>query len=95
MAKLGVGIIGVGEMGKRHAENLARLVPQARLVAIADANLETARSVARTLEVERYYGSADDMLAQADVQAVVIASPAKFHPEGIRLAAAAGKHILC
>jgi len=95
MVRLGVGIIGVGEMGKRHAENLARLVPEARLVAIADANLETARSVARTLEVERYYGNSDDLLPQGDVQAVVIASPAKFHPEGIRSAAAAGKHIFC
>ena len=30
MRKLGVGVLGVGEMGKRHAENLRRLVPEAR-----------------------------------------------------------------
>ena len=36
MKKLGVGVLGVGEMGKRHADNLRRLVPQARLVAVAD-----------------------------------------------------------
>ena len=29
MRKLGVGVLGVGEMGKRHAENLRRLVPEA------------------------------------------------------------------
>ena len=95
MAKLGVGVIGVGEMGRQHAHNIARLIPDARLVAIADANLEVARSVARSFEVERYYGSADELVAQSDLQAVVIASPPKFHPEGIRSAAAAGKHILC
>ncbi len=45
MRKLGVGVLGVGEMGKRHAENLRRLVPEARLVAVADAFLERARQV--------------------------------------------------
>ena len=31
MRKLGIGVLGVGEMGKRHAENLRRLVPHAQL----------------------------------------------------------------
>lgn len=95
MSKLGVGVIGVGEMGKRHAENLARLVPHARLVAVADTDLERARSVAQELEVEHAYDSAEALVARHDVQAVVIASPAKFHTPAIQVAAAAGKHILC
>jgi inositol 2-dehydrogenase len=95
MSKLGVGVIGVGEMGKRHAENLARLVPQARLVAVADTDFERARSVARELEVEHAYNSSEALVARHDVQAVVIASPAKFHTPAIQVAAAAGKHILC
>ena len=33
MQKLGVGVLGVGEMGRRHAENLRHLVPNGRLVA--------------------------------------------------------------
>ena len=36
MHKLGMGVLGVGEMGRRHAENLRRLVPQAKLIAVAD-----------------------------------------------------------
>src|SRR5208282_3269961 len=95
MSKLGVGVVGVGEMGKRHAENLARLVPKARLVAVADKDLERARSVAQELEVEHSYDSAEALVARHDVQAVVIASPAKFHAPAIQVAAAAGKHILC
>ena len=54
MRKLGVGVLGVGEMGKRHAENLRRLVPEARLVAIADASAERARMVAEELEIENW-----------------------------------------
>ena len=30
MKKLGVGVLGVGEMGRKHAENIRRLVPEAR-----------------------------------------------------------------
>lgn len=95
MNKLGVGVVGVGAMGKRHAENLARLVPKARLVALADPDLERAHAVASELEVEHYYSSVEDLVAQKDVQAVVIVSPAKFHPHGVKVAAAGGKAILC
>lgn len=95
MAKLGIGVLGVGEMGKRHAENLRRLVPEARLVAVADVAAERARQVAAELEIEHSFGSLDDMVARKDIQAVVIVTPDKFHAQGIRTAAAAGKDILC
>lgn len=78
MTKLGVGVVGVGEMGKRHAENLARLVPKARLVAVADPDLARARAVASELEVEHCYSSVEELVARKDVEAVVIVSPPSF-----------------
>jgi len=95
MAKLGIGVVGVGEMGKRHAENLRRLVPQAKLIAVADANGERARQVAEELEIESSYSSLDAMLERIDIKAVVIATPDKFHADAVRAVAAAGKDILC
>jgi predicted dehydrogenase len=95
MNKLGVGVAGVGEMGARHAENLARLVPHARLVAVADTSLERARIVAQELEVDHYHDSIEGLVARKDLRAVVIVSPAKFHTRAIQLAAAAGKDIFC
>jgi len=95
LAKLGIGVLGVGEMGKRHAENLRRLVPEARLVAVADVSAERARQVAGELEIEHSFANLDDMLAREDIQAIVIATPDKFHAQGIRAAAQAGKDILC
>jgi scyllo-inositol 2-dehydrogenase (NAD+) len=94
MSKLGVGVAGVGEMGARHAENLASLVPKASLVAVADTNLERARAVAQELEVD-YHDSIESLVARKEIQAVVIVSPAMFHPHTIQLAAAAGKDIFC
>jgi predicted dehydrogenase len=82
-------------MGRRHAENLRRLVPQAQLVAVADVATERARRTATELEIENSYGSLEAMLECKGVDAVVIATPDKFHASAVRTAAAAGKDILC
>lgn len=95
MAKLGVGVLGVGRMGRRHAENLRWLVPEAKLVAVADVDLEAARRLAEDLEIEYYYGDVGALTERKDIDAVVIASPSKFHLSAIQTAAAGGKHILC
>src|SRR5258708_37273676 len=95
MRKLGVGVLGVGGMGKRHAENMRRLVPQARLVAIADVSAQRGKQVADELEIEHAYTSLEEMVQRKDIDAVVIATPDKFHGSSIRIAAAAGKDILC
>jgi predicted dehydrogenase len=95
VAKLGIGVLGVGEMGRRHAENLRRLVPEANLVAIADVAQERARQTAAELEVEKSFSSLDDMLVCKEIDAVLIATPDKFHAPAIEKAAAAGKDILC
>ncbi len=95
MRKLGVGVLGVGEMGKRHAENIRRLVPEARLVAVADVAVERARQVTAELEIEHSYGTLEAMLECKDLDAVLIATPDKFHAQAIGIAARAGKDILC
>ncbi len=95
MRKLGIGVLGVGEMGKRHAENIRRLVPEARLIAVADAAPGRASQVAAELEIDKSFGSLGDLLACKEVDAVLIATPDKFHAQAIRDAAAAGKDILC
>ncbi|MGH9448332.1 MAG: Gfo/Idh/MocA family oxidoreductase, partial [Terriglobia bacterium] len=95
MSNLGVAVIGAGKLGQRHAENLRYAVPQARLAAIADSDLHRASEVAAALDVEFYSDDAGVAINRKDVQAVVIASPSKFHAGTIQLAAQAGKHIFC
>jgi predicted dehydrogenase len=82
-------------MGRRHAENLRRNVPEARLIAIADVSAERARQVATELEIERSYSSLEAMLENREIEAVLIATPDKFHTQAVGLAACAGKDILC
>lgn len=95
MKKLGVGVIGVGKLGRRHAENLRRGIPAARLVAVADADGARARQVATELEVEHSYDKLESLLERKDIDAVVVAAPSRFHASATQTAAAAGKHIFC
>ncbi|WP_258804991.1 Gfo/Idh/MocA family oxidoreductase [Pseudarthrobacter sp. NS4] len=90
-----IGLIGSGWMGAFHAESVARRVPGAVLAAIADPNIESARNLALELGTAKVTASADDIFADPEIDAVIIASPARFHSPLIAQAAAAGKHVFC
>ena len=68
MTKLGIGVLGVGEMGRRHAENIRHLVPQARLVAVADVAATRAQQVAAELEINHSFGSLEAMLERSSMR---------------------------
>jgi predicted dehydrogenase len=89
---VGVGVIGVGLMGRRHAENLARQVADARLVAVADADVAARERVAQDLAATSS-PSVEGLLDRPEVHAVVIASPARFHEAHAIAAAHAGKDV--
>lgn len=93
MNRIGVGVIGVGMMGRRHAENAARRIDGAALVAVYDHAAEVATCVAGELGAAPA-ASVEALLARSDVQAVVIASPSRFHAEQAIAALAAGKDVL-
>lgn len=90
-----IGLIGSGWMGAFHAESIARRVPGAVLAAIADPNLDSAEALAVALGTTKVTADAADVLADPEIDAVVIASPARFHSSLIGQAAAAGKHVFC
>jgi predicted dehydrogenase len=82
-------------MGRRHAENLRRLVPRAELVAVADVVGDRARQLAGELEIENSFSSLEAMLECKGLDAVIVATPDKFHSSAVKIAAGAGKDILC
>ena len=87
------GLIGSGRMGEVFAHHLAFSIPDADFAAVADANLEAAKRVAIRYGAERYYGDYHKLLAQEDIDAVIIATPSNTHEMVIVDAANAGKHI--
>jgi myo-inositol 2-dehydrogenase/D-chiro-inositol 1-dehydrogenase len=88
-----LGLIGAGKVARVHAANLAR-IDGARLVAVADAVPEAARSLAYEVGCDAL-GSADELLARRDVEAVLVTTPPDTHAAVIRSAAEAGKQIFC
>lgn len=88
-----IGLIGAGRMGATLAHHLAFSVETAEFVAIADADETNARSVAQACRVADIYTDYHELLARADIEAVVIVTPTHSHTAVIKAAAAAGKHI--
>jgi myo-inositol 2-dehydrogenase/D-chiro-inositol 1-dehydrogenase len=89
------GIVGIGRMGKRHAENLAQRVPGASLVAACSPVAEELAWARDTLRVPAVHELYEDLLARKDVDAVFIVTPNALHPEHIVAALRAGKHVFC
>src|SRR6185312_7303492 len=57
--------------------------------------LARARALAAELEIDAAYSSAAELAAHPGLDAVVIASPPKYHLSAIAAAARAGKHVFC
>ena len=83
-------LIGAGMIGELRARALAQS-PKTSLVAVHDVNEARAQSVAPGA---KFYAKVEDLLADPEVEAVVISTPPQFH-ESIAVAAVkAGKHVL-
>ena len=92
---VGIALIGSGRMGSFHGETVSRRLPGARLVAVADPAPGAAKKLADELGADRAYTDAAQVWADPEVDAVVIAAPARFHADLVVAAAGAGKNVFC
>lgn len=91
MNELRFGIIGTGYMGKLEAR-LAQRVPGCSLVGVWNRTADTAATLAQQLGC-RHFASVEALLADGEVNAVVVATANHAHLEPVLQAARAGKHI--
>lgn len=94
MAVCRFGIIGAGGIAA-HFCNAVRLVEGAEVVAVASSSSARAKEFAERNGIGEHYGSYEQMLQNADINIVYIATTHNFHMENIRLCFAYGKHVLC
>lgn len=90
-----IGVIGAGRIGKLHAENLVRRIPEANVLAIADVLPAAAQETASRLGIPQATADYREILANPDIQAVAICSATDTHSQIIIESAQAGKHIFC
>eukprot|EP00180_Rhodochaete_pulchella_P001247 Plantae.Rhodophyta-Rhodochaete_pulchella.ctg20666.p1 GENE.Plantae.Rhodophyta-Rhodochaete_pulchella.ctg20666~~Plantae.Rhodophyta-Rhodochaete_pulchella.ctg20666.p1 ORF type:complete len:362 (+),score=48.10 Plantae.Rhodophyta-Rhodochaete_pulchella.ctg20666:69-1088(+) len=91
--RVGICVVGLGEMGQIHARNLAR-VPGVD-VYVAAKRPGVAKAVAAGIFAAGYFESYDAAYAHPNISAVVIATQPADHPAQITQAALSGKHIFC
>lgn len=90
---ISLGLIGAGRIGTFHAETIVYRIPNATLVNIADPADGAAENLAARLGVEKSTTDISSIINDPDVQAVIIATPARFHADLVVQACAAGKHV--
>ena len=93
--KLSVALIGAGRAGMIHARNFKTSVPYAEITAVCDPVGTAAADAAAELEIKKAYKDYKDVVNDDSIDAVIIATPTKYHCEIAVAAANAKKHILC
>jgi len=91
--ELRVGIAGLGRMGRRHAENLARRVTGAALVAACSPLQDELAWAKETLGVAQTFADYATMLADADIDAAFLVTPTTLHAQQIIDGLHAGRHV--
>lgn len=95
VSKINIGLIGAGRMGKIHARNIRAFMPEVIIKTIADLEVDRLRSWAADLGVCNITKDYRDIVADPELDAVLICSSADSHAAIIIDAARAGKHIFC
>ena len=90
---VGIAVLGCGRIGRIHAGNLARH-SRAKLVSVFDVAGDAARQTATELGVKRA-ASLDEVWADSEIAAVLIATPTDTHVPLITAAVKAGRAIFC
>ena len=90
--EIGYGLVGPGHIGEAHLRRL-RETPGARVAAVAGRGVDKVRTLAETFGA-RPHDSVDALLADPDVDVVLVATPHTTHAELAVRVMAAGRHLL-
>ena len=96
MNPLGIGVIGTGAIGRDHIRRIMQTLSGGTVVAVNDISPDNAVLAARTYAPDaRVCGSGLEVIADPEVEAVLVASWGPSHEEFVLAAIAAGKPVFC
>jgi scyllo-inositol 2-dehydrogenase (NAD+) len=93
--KLGIGVIGLGRLGSSYAKYFTGRIAGAAIVAVSDVNESALAPLAAELGISKRYSRYQDLIADQEVEGVVIVSPTSTHGEIVVEAAKRGLPIFC
>ncbi|HEY8373640.1 MAG TPA: Gfo/Idh/MocA family oxidoreductase [Pseudonocardiaceae bacterium] len=94
MDRIRVGIVGAGIMGRAHAATIADH-PEAVVTAVSSRTEASARALAEQAGGARVHPDHEALVADPEVDLVIVATPDHLHTDVVVAAAEAGKHVLC
>jgi predicted dehydrogenase len=89
------GILSTAQIALNRHIPAAREAPNATVVAVSSRDKKKAEECARRFDIPRAYGSYQEVLDDAQVDAIINPLPNSLHGEWTIKAAEAGKHVLC
>lgn len=89
------GVLGVASIATRKVIPGMQKGEWSEVAAIASRSLQKAKEAARELGIAKAYGSYEELLADAEIEAVYIPLPNHLHVPWTAKAAEAEKHVLC
>ncbi|KUH37927.1 MULTISPECIES: Gfo/Idh/MocA family protein [Streptomyces] len=92
---LGVAVVGTGRMGADHVRRIDRVIPGARVAAVADVDAGRAAAVAAGVDGCSVHTDPAAAMAAPGVDAVVVASPGPAHEAALLTALEYGLPVLC
>ncbi|MBE5097823.1 Gfo/Idh/MocA family oxidoreductase [Priestia aryabhattai] len=95
MKEIRIGLVGAGRMGSFHGKSIAHKIHRAKLTAIADPFPGAAERLASELGAFQAYTDPKEMFKDPNVDAVIIAAPARSHAELVVAATNEGKAVFC
>ena len=90
-----VGVIGVGLIGEDHVRRLTTVLDDASVIAVTDVDKDRAAAVAERYGVATVHATGEDVIADPQVDAVVVASWGPTHEPYVQASIAAGKPVFC
>jgi predicted dehydrogenase len=93
MKTIGMGLVGPGFVGVHHIDSVRRL-GYVDVVAVAGSSAESAGRKAKQLNVNRFYGSFQELVDDPDVQVIHNTTPNHLHYPVTLAALKAGKHVI-
>lgn len=93
--RLKVGVVGLGRLGKVYVRDLSARMAETTVVAVADTDRALAADIAKEFDIPKAYTSPDELIADRDVDAVVIVSPTHTHRDVVVAAARSKKPTFC
>ncbi|HVT82309.1 MAG TPA: Gfo/Idh/MocA family oxidoreductase [Phycisphaerae bacterium] len=88
-----IGVIGCGHVTERHHLPTLMALPEARVVALADIDVERVTKLGDQFAIGKRYMNYKQLLADPEIEAVAVLVPPQFHVPVAMDALSAGKHL--